>query len=131
MWLLPEQEQLQARFSRIATSAPWSVRFIDCKSNMREDEHESLSSLIRMNNRERRDRNKTGEALTILKGRSVERVRTPEKDSGNWETDHEELQRRWVYLAEAQRLSHSGTFAWKVRNGELVWSDETYKILGF
>jgi PAS domain S-box-containing protein len=35
------------------------------------------------------------------------------------------------YLAEAQRLSHSGTFGWKVHSGELIWSDETYKILGF
>src|SRR6202008_4672914 len=42
-----------------------------------------------------------------------------------------ELQRRWEYLAEAQRLSHSGTFGWKVSSGELVWSDETYRILGF
>jgi len=40
-----------------------------------------------------------------------------------------ELQRRWQYLAEAQRLSHSGTFGWKVSSGELVWSDETYRIL--
>src|SRR5580692_6146279 len=42
-----------------------------------------------------------------------------------------ELQRRWQYLAEAQKLSHSGTFGWKVSSGELVWSDETYRILGF
>ena len=42
-----------------------------------------------------------------------------------------ELQRRWQYLAEAQRLSHSGTFGWKVSSGELVWSEETYRILGF
>src|SRR5579859_5623370 len=41
-----------------------------------------------------------------------------------------ELQRRWQYLAEAQRLSHSGTFGWKVHSGELVWSDETCRILG-
>jgi PAS domain S-box-containing protein len=42
-----------------------------------------------------------------------------------------ELERRWKYLAEAQRLSHSGIFGWKVQSGELVWSDETYRILGF
>jgi PAS domain S-box-containing protein len=42
-----------------------------------------------------------------------------------------ELQRRWQYLAEAQRLSHSGTFAWRVNSGELDWSDEAYSILGF
>ena len=43
----------------------------------------------------------------------------------------QELQRRWEYLAEAQRLSHSGIFAWQVSSGMLEWSDETYKILGF
>src|SRR6201988_5502865 len=41
-----------------------------------------------------------------------------------------ELHRRWQYLAEAQKLSHSGTFGWKVSSGEVVWSDETYRILG-
>ncbi len=55
----------------------------------------------------------------------------PEKDSGDWKVEQEELQRRWRYLAEAQRLSHSGTFGWKVDSGELLWSDETYRILGF
>src|ERR1700676_2085866 len=99
-------------------------------SNKREDEHESLSSLIRMNNRVRRDPKNPSEALTILKGQSVEQGPAPEKDNGG-KTDQEELQRRWQYLAEAQKLSHSGTFGWKVSSGDLIWSDETYKILGF
>lgn len=43
----------------------------------------------------------------------------------------QELQRRWEYLAEAQRLSHSGIFAWQVSSGMLEWSGETYRILGF
>jgi len=43
----------------------------------------------------------------------------------------QELQRRWQYLAEAQRLSHSGIFAWQVGSNTLEWSDETYRILGF
>jgi PAS domain S-box-containing protein len=42
-----------------------------------------------------------------------------------------ELQRRWQYLAEAQRLNHSGTFAWNVNSGALELSDEIYNILGF
>src|SRR5580692_3625182 len=100
-------------------------------SNKREDEHESLVSLIRMKNRVRPDPKKPSEALTILKGQSVEQGPTPEKDSGDWKTDQEELQRRWQYLAEAQKLSHSGTFGWKVSSGDLIWSDETYQILGF
>ena len=46
-------------------------------------------------------------------------------------TGRQELQRRWQYLAEAQKLSHSGIFTWKVSSGMLEWSDETYRILGF
>jgi len=45
--------------------------------------------------------------------------------------EREELLRRWEYLAEAQKLSRSGIFAWKVTSGMLEWSDETYRILGF
>ncbi len=47
-------------------------------------------------------------------------------------TEHElltqELRRREAYLAEAQRLSHTGSFGWKVSSGELFWSDETFRI---
>jgi len=40
----------------------------------------------------------------------------------------EELQRREAYLAEAQRLSHTGSFGWKVSSGEIFWSEETFRI---
>ena len=60
-----------------------------------------------------------------------ERTNELERANEDLKRDQAELQRRWQYLAEAQRLSHSGTFGWKVRSGELVWSDETYRILGF
>lgn len=47
-------------------------------------------------------------------------------------TEHElltrELRRREAYLAEAQRLSHTGSFGWRPEHGEIVWSDETYRI---
>ncbi|MCW5893463.1 MAG: PAS domain S-box protein [bacterium] len=40
--------------------------------------------------------------------------------------------RRWnAYAAEAQRLSHTGTFGWKVATGELVWSEETFRIFAY
>ena len=42
-----------------------------------------------------------------------------------------ELRRSEAYLAEAQRLSHTGSFGWKVSNGEIVWSEETYRIAGY
>ena len=50
-------------------------------------------------------------------------------------TEHEvltqELLRREAYLAEAQRLSHTGSFGWKPGSGENVWSDETYRIFEY
>src|SRR5208282_6162309 len=50
-------------------------------------------------------------------------------------TEHEvlaqELRRREAYLAEAQRLSHTGSFGWKADTGKIVWSDETYRIFEF
>jgi PAS domain S-box-containing protein len=37
-----------------------------------------------------------------------------------------------AYLAEAQRLSHTGSWAWAPATGEMrYWSDETYRVLGF
>jgi len=45
----------------------------------------------------------------------------------------EETRRRSqaAYLAEAQRLSHTGSFGWDIGTGELVWSDETFRIFGY
>jgi len=43
----------------------------------------------------------------------------------------EALRRSEAYLAEAQRLSHTGSFGWNVSNGDLYWSDETYRIFEY
>ena len=40
------------------------------------------------------------------------------------------LRRSEAYLAEAQRLSLTGSFGWNVSTGEIFWSDETYRIVG-
>jgi PAS domain S-box-containing protein len=42
-----------------------------------------------------------------------------------------ELQRSQAYLAEAQKLSHTGSFGWQTSSGEIYWSEETYRIFGF
>src|ERR1700747_718246 len=80
---------------------------------------------------QRRARKQPSEAPDILNARVAERTDALEKANEELKAAQAELQRRWQYLAEAQRLSHSGTFGWKVSSGELVWSDETYRILGF
>ncbi len=43
----------------------------------------------------------------------------------------EELRRNEAYLAEAQRLSLTGSFGWNVSSGELIWSQETFCIMGY
>ena len=43
----------------------------------------------------------------------------------------QELRRREAYLAEAQRLSRTGSFGWRPNEGEVVWSDETYRIFEY
>jgi formate hydrogenlyase transcriptional activator len=40
----------------------------------------------------------------------------------------EKLRRSEAYLAEAQRISHTGSFGWSVLSGEIYWSEETYNI---
>src|SRR5216683_4164603 len=42
-----------------------------------------------------------------------------------------ELRRREDYLAEAQRLSHTGSFGCKLSTGEMFWSEETFRIYGY
>jgi PAS domain S-box-containing protein len=41
------------------------------------------------------------------------------------------LRRSEAYLAEAQALSHTGSFGWNTDSGEIYWSDETFKIFEY
>jgi PAS domain S-box-containing protein len=43
----------------------------------------------------------------------------------------EALRQSETYLAEAQRLSRTGSFGWNVSSGEIYWSEETYKIFEY
>src|SRR6201981_3513468 len=48
------------------------------------------------------------------------------------ELQEEKLQRSEAYLAEAQRLTHTGSWAWRVAGGDAVHlSEEWYRIYGF
>src|SRR5438105_8298823 len=42
-----------------------------------------------------------------------------------------EWRRSEAYSAEAQRLSHTGSFGWKVSSGEIYWSEETFRIFQY
>jgi PAS domain S-box-containing protein len=41
------------------------------------------------------------------------------------------LRQSEAYLAQAQRLSLTGTFAWRIATGENTWSAETFRIFGY
>lgn len=41
------------------------------------------------------------------------------------------LKRSETFLAEAQRLSGTGSFSWKLSGDEIAWSEELYRIFGF
>ncbi|HVR03622.1 MAG TPA: PAS domain-containing protein, partial [Polyangia bacterium] len=47
----------------------------------------------------------------------------------NW--PEEPLRRNEAHLAEAQRLSRTGSFGCRVSLGEMVWSEETFRIFGY
>jgi PAS domain S-box-containing protein len=43
----------------------------------------------------------------------------------------EKLQRSEAFLAQAQSISHTGSFGWRVCTGEIFWSDETFRIFQY
>ena len=42
-----------------------------------------------------------------------------------------ELRRSELYLTEAQRLSRTGSFCWNVSSGQILWSEECFRIYGY
>src|SRR5467141_2205470 len=45
--------------------------------------------------------------------------------------NEKELRRSAAFLAEAQRLSVTGSFSWRVDTDEITWSEELYRIFEF
>jgi PAS domain S-box-containing protein len=62
---------------------------------------------------------------------SVERALREARERTERRKVTEALRRSEMYLAEAQRLSHTGSFGWDVASGEIYWSEETYRIFGY
>ena len=47
------------------------------------------------------------------------------------ELQGEKLKQSEVYLSEAQQLSHTGSFGWRPSTGEILWSEETFRIFQY
>jgi PAS domain S-box-containing protein len=69
--------------------------------------------------------------VPVLDDGTLKRIVGTAIDITEQEAMTQELRRREAYLAEAQGLSHTGSFGWRVPTGELLWSDETFRIFQF
>jgi PAS domain S-box-containing protein len=47
------------------------------------------------------------------------------------ELQEEKLHESEAYLSDAQRLSHTGSFGWRISSGEIAWSEETFRIFQY
>ncbi|MBV9731820.1 MAG: response regulator, partial [Verrucomicrobia bacterium] len=59
---------------------------------------------------------------------SVQRALREARERRDLIRAQEALRQSEVYLAEAQRMSHIGSFGWDVASGRIYWSQETYRI---
>jgi PAS domain S-box-containing protein len=62
---------------------------------------------------------------------SVERALREGTQKAERKRAEEALSRSEAYLAEAQRLSHTGSFGWKPSTVEIIWSEETFRIFEY
>jgi PAS domain S-box-containing protein len=53
------------------------------------------------------------------------------KENGERQRIEEALRRSEAYLAQAQAVSHTGSFGWNPDTDEIYWTAETYRIYGF
>jgi signal transduction histidine kinase len=59
---------------------------------------------------------------------SVQRALRESEERTDLARAEEALRRSEAYLAEAQKLSHTGSFGWDVSTGKIYWSHETFRI---
>jgi PAS domain S-box-containing protein len=64
----------------------------------------------------------------VVEGEVLKRFLSTAMDITEQELLTQESQRRQAYLAEAQRLTQTGSWAWNVGTGEHFWSEETFRI---
>jgi len=59
---------------------------------------------------------------------SVQRALRESEERAERRKAEQALRRSEAYLAEAQRLSQTGSFGWDVASSEIYWSEETFRI---
>src|ERR1700745_1784815 len=62
---------------------------------------------------------------------SLQRALREARERAERKRAEEALRRSEMYLAGAERLSHTGSFGWNASTGELYWSDGAYRVFGY
>ena len=62
---------------------------------------------------------------------SVRRALREAKDRAERKQAEEQLRRSEAFLAEGQRISHTGSWGWILSTGKVIWSEQQYRMLGF
>src|ERR1700736_4652224 len=62
---------------------------------------------------------------------SVQRALREAEERIDLSRAEEALRRSESYLAQAQKVSHTGSFGWNVFTGEIYWSRETFRIFEY
>jgi PAS domain S-box-containing protein len=79
---------------------------------------------------------KTGATDYVLKQRlsritpSVRRALREARDRAERKEAEGRLRRSEAFLAEGQRIGHTGSWGWVLSTGEVTWSEEQYRMLG-
>jgi formate hydrogenlyase transcriptional activator len=71
------------------------------------------------------------EARDNLELRVAERTGELVRANADLQDTQATLRSREAYLAQAQRLSQTGSFGWRPSTGEILWSEETFRIFQY
>jgi Domain of unknown function (DUF4118) len=74
-------------------------------------------------------------SLSVVQRKTTESLRRTRDDLDETVQElkktNEALGKSEAYLAEAQTVSHTGSFGWDFSTGDLFWSEESFRIFGF
>lgn len=79
---------------------------------------------------DRRVAERTAELASANEGLKAE-IAERRRAQARLDREERELKRSEAFLAEAQRLSLTGSFSWRVASGEITWSEQLYRIFEF
>jgi PAS domain S-box-containing protein len=106
-------------FSALVLSS-WSTARKHSENRLRESESELRKARNELEAKVEERTAKLSRANEELQTEIIERKSAEEK-----------LRRSEGFLAEGQRISHTGSWSWKVSNGNVTWSEEHFRIFGF